>query len=140
MNHVTFISREQAQRLVPPAGAVIISVHDKSEAPAQLQNGWAGRLTLEFHDTDGRSLGLTAFSAAMAAQVWQFVDSHLEAPELFVHCQMGVSRSAAIAMAIALPLAVPCYCNDRAVTPSSHPWLNKQVYFEVLTHSGAQKY
>jgi predicted protein tyrosine phosphatase len=128
MKKVTFLSRKQAVALTPPPGSVIISVHDRSESPAPLQDGWAARLTLEFHDTDGLSLGLTAFDSGMAAQVWAFAQEHEGSPDLFVHCEMGVSRSAAIALAVALRYNVPCYREATEVTPASHPWLNKQVF------------
>jgi predicted protein tyrosine phosphatase len=133
MKKVTFVSRYTAENLVAINGAVIVSIHDRSEVPADLDEDWDDRLTLEFHDTDGTIGGLKLFAAEHALQVWDFVTKHrTTAQELIVHCHAGESRSGAIALAVAEVLAIPCYKNRLRVTRESHRFYNRLVYQEML--------
>lgn len=129
MKKVTYISRSRAQSTLPPENSVIISLHDASEDPASLLDGWKDRLTLCFHDADEGTLGLTLFNQDMAKQILKFVQEHSSsAEELVVHCQMGVSRSAAVAMFLSEVLEIPCYMGDLRVSFATYKNYNKLVY------------
>lgn len=129
METVTYISRSRAQSTKPPENAVIISLHDISEPPADLQPGWKDRLTLCFHDADEGTLGLTLFNRQMAQQILEFVEKHASTTEqLVVHCQMGVSRSAAVAIFLSEVLELPCYMGDLRVSFATYKNYNKLVY------------
>lgn len=133
MKKVTFLSRVAAQNLVPPKDAVIISIHDCSQSAAFLKEGWLDRLTLEFHDTDGTAMGLTVFNEAMSKQVWDFLEQHKKTcSELFVHCQMGESRSGAVALVAAETYNVPCFKGSMPATWQNHTIYNRKVYRELL--------
>ncbi len=77
--------------------------------PAPLKEGWGALLRLEFHDVlakddyemardDGTVLNIVAFKPSHADMILDFIDSlpH-EVGAVVVHCDAGVSRSAAVA-------------------------------------------
>lgn len=49
---VVVCSRLTAEGVIPPPGAVVISITNPSQSPARLQDGWAAVLRLKFHDTE----------------------------------------------------------------------------------------
>jgi len=127
IRQVHFMPRFRAEGLRPPAGAVVISVHDSSEPPAHLHDGWADRLTLCFHDNTDIEGVSAVFSREQARQAIHFVHKHKNsAPALYVHCSMGISRSAGIALAFATMLQVPCYREGQLQTPESWPRKNQR--------------
>lgn len=126
---VHFLSRHAAQELYPALGNVIISIHDNSEPPAQLMPGWEDRLTLNFHDTDDADGVQTPFSREQAQQVLAFVQKHRDsAARIYVHCSMGVSRSAGIAFAVAGMLKVPCIRGGQTLTHKQWNRMNRRCY------------
>ena len=127
MRRVRFISRRVAATLRPQRGAVVISIHDRSEPPLELQPGWSDVLLQRFHDTDGRLMGLEVFSDAQARDVLAFAARHRGA-ELIVHCQQGHSRSAAIALFLSEKYGVPCYQELKPVTRATWTRYNRLVY------------
>lgn len=127
MERATFISRHVAERLTPPPWSVLVSIHDRSEPRIVPQSGWQDVLYLRFHDSDGSHLGLEHFSLEQGLETLRFVHKHLDAYELVVHCQMGVSRSAAVALFCAEVLGIPCFTSKDAATFTSHTAYNRRV-------------
>ncbi len=128
MEKVVFLPRVVAGRWQPAPRSVLISIHDVSEPPLQPQPGWDDVLYLRFHDTDGQQMGLEVFSTAQAQEVLAFIDRHCDAHHLVVHCQMGHSRSAAVALFAAEMLGVPCFKEQTPVTGLSWRSYNRKVY------------
>lgn len=133
MQKVTFLPRSVAARWLPQPGSVLISIHDRSEAQLTPQPGWSDVLYLRFHDTDGQQMGLEVFSPAQAQQVLDFVSAHQDCSELVVHCSMGHSRSAAIALFVAETHGVPCFKEQTPVTALSWKSYNRKVYSGLHT-------
>lgn len=98
MSSVAFYPRAVAQRLVPDDQGVIISIHDAGQTPADLHPNWNDVLRLSFHDIDVAKDGFDLFDASMAQAVMDFATKHADKPSITVHCNMGVSRSAAVAL------------------------------------------
>ena len=98
MPSVAFYPRAVAHRLVPEDQGVIISIHDAGQLPADLHPDWKDVLRLSFHDIDVAEDGFELFDASMAQEVMDFATRHADKPCITVHCNMGVSRSAAIAL------------------------------------------
>lgn len=132
MNRITFLSRRAAGALSPAPRSILISIHDNSEDPLDALPGWEDILTLRFHDTDGKSMGLEVFSPDQARQCLEFVSRHPETNELVVHCQMGQSRSASIALFFSELLEVPCFKECYPVSAETYKLYNRKVYAELF--------
>ncbi len=130
IDRVTFMSRAQARALRPMAGSAIISINSVSETIAELQPGWAARLTLVFDDSDDRRSGLRCFTLDMARQVLDFMREQQSAQKfLYVHCTMGSSRSAAVAIALSEVFNLACFKEGVGRTNASRwPHYNRLVY------------
>ncbi len=100
MKSVVFYPRAIAEKLQPTGTQVMVSIHDRVQGPAALQTGWKDVLYLSFHDTDVAKEDYDLFSEEQAKEVIAFIDRHSEVEQIVVHCNMGVSRSAAVAMFI----------------------------------------
>lgn len=100
---VLFCSQKVAQDRQPWNGFAIISITNSGDAPANLKEGWAQVLRLEFDDIDTAEEPFALFSEQHARCVIQFVcQCHKKEIEgILVHCTAGVSRSAAVAKWIA---------------------------------------
>jgi len=127
MQHIRFLPRRVAAAYRPVPGAVLISIHDRSEEPLTAQDGWAAVLVQRFHDTDGEQLGLEVFSDAQAREVLDFVELHQGCTELVVHCSLGQSRSAAVALYLSEKYGVPCFKEQVRVT-----WENWRIYNRLV--------
>lgn len=104
-------SRRKIETLRPPeVEHVIISVTSMRDDVAQLPTNehCLGILRLSFADADENSrppIGAELFSRDQALEIWQFVERHRANIErIIVHCDFGISRSPAIAAALALVL------------------------------------
>lgn len=128
MNRIVFLPRVVAAKWRPVPNSVLVSIHDCDEEPLQPQDGWAEVLWLRFHDTDGEQSGLEVFSAQQAEQILELAKRHADASELIVHCQMGQSRSAAIALFLSEHLSLPCFKEQTPVTAMTWLGYNKKVY------------
>ncbi|WP_434715652.1 hypothetical protein [Paraburkholderia sp. A3RO-2L] len=133
MQHIRFLPRAVAETYRPDPGSVLISIHDRSEPPMTPRAGWADVLVLRFHDTDGAMMGMEVFSDDQARQVLDFVGRHQECTELVVHCQMGQSRSAAVALYLSEKYGVPCFKEHRQVNWESWKVYNRLVYRTLHT-------
>lgn len=99
---VDFVSKSDAQRLVPSDEIAVISITGLLGIPPSLQ-GFYRVLPLEFEDL--RQAGEKwSFNRTHAAAIIAFVKELHGSPkaiDLIVHCKAGVSRSAAVALYVA---------------------------------------
>lgn len=106
--HCAHYSRDEIEELRSPPGAVLISIRDPgTERPFLRADEWAQVLELQFHDIaratqeDGtmwdswRLQGYVVPDATHAAEIARFVRQHWDR-SIVVHCEMGLSRSAAV--------------------------------------------
>jgi len=111
-NTVTFLSQADAQHLL--ADTNVISIRGPHD-PAPIFIAAHNVLALEFDDVEGYvgSDGFSVFDHRQAKQVVAFIQG-LNGADLVVHCQAGMSRSAAVAkfaadhMGYQLDLSKPC--------------------------------
>jgi protein tyrosine phosphatase len=75
----------------------ILSPHRKeiSKGPAQLQKGWMDVLQIEFWDVTRDVLNYTPITEEQAETIAKFIKLYYD-KNIFVHCEAGVSRSAAV--------------------------------------------
>ncbi len=130
LKSVCFISRRAVENhLKPTPDIAIISIKDPDGKPVRLPRG-VSSTRLEFHDLYEEALNLPvgAFPDAItpplavfhanfilpdthhAWQIIRFIRLQAEKPnpiDLIVHCEAGISRSAAVAMFVADRYAVP---------------------------------
>jgi hypothetical protein len=131
MKKVIFVSRGEAQELSPPPGSAIVSIISSAEGPAMLQEGWQSVLRIKFDDVDSPCQDLVAFSPLHGLDLFEYL-RQLSANDningLVVHCTMGISRSAAVALFASELLGWPCYKGSREVTTLTWPHYNRHVY------------
>jgi hypothetical protein len=114
IREVYFLSRSQAVNMAPYGREGIISITSPGEGRANLRKGWRRVLRVQFHDIQRTTPKRTLFGGEHADAIFEWlekVDEHLDA--LYVHCQAGKHRSAAVAKFIAerydLPGSVRVY-------------------------------
>ncbi len=109
---------------------IVISIHDPGERPAEIppDPNCQATLCLSFHDADLPQREASAacdgcLTAADAERIWRFVQEHLPGIRAIVcHCEQGMSRSPAVAQALAETLGV----GQRHIVLGRNP--NKRVY------------
>ena len=118
INHTTFISRKIAENIRHDLKikTSLISINSPLETPGASpvdlhESSWKKILRLEFHDADqsglrdGRVLSkseIKMFDEEMALKVINFLkEVEEECESLIVHCEGGISRSAAVSKFIA---------------------------------------
>lgn len=123
---------------IPATHVALISITDPNKEPAKIESRyWTKILRLSFYDEREGSVLLNrdnypTFNESVAKQVLQFVESlETEVSEIWIHCEHGRSRSAAIAAFLALiynaKLEKPCIgYNDHVFNT-----LMKQFYNSV---------
>jgi len=121
LKNVVFTGRDQAEASLGWPHWAVISISGLN--PAVLKGGWHSVLRLEFDDVDTPEEPYIMFSPAHANQIIDFAeaarDSH-EVEGILVHCQAGISRSAAVAKWIAEKYGLPY--------PDKYSLYNKYVY------------
>ena len=113
IHSLEFLSVDEAQAFVPNIQTVAISILTPGRAPAQLHPGIEDVLRLYFHDgvpygTAPRKVDL--FSTEQAQAVIDFLRHHnaqSQPRHLLIHCEAGISRSAAVAVFSASECRVP---------------------------------
>jgi predicted protein tyrosine phosphatase len=109
-----------------------ISISSQGGFPVLHERNRVGLLQLVFEDTT-ESDNDGAFNASLATQILDFVDGVWDQAEVFlIHCEVGLSRSPAIAAAL-----------SRIYYDDDGPWMaldmpNRLVY-EVLVAMGFQR-
>lgn len=130
MDQVIFLPRAMAQQMPPPPGSAMISISSSDEPLATFQSGWEGLLRLKFDDIDTPKSGLVLFGPDHAWEVFQFIEDLVVDPQirnLYVHCTLGVSRSAAVALFAAEHLGCPCFRHTAKVSLQTWPHYNRRV-------------
>lgn len=123
MNLVEFFSRETILNFRGNQSTALISISCPGD-PAPLQDGWGPILRLEFSDLDKQEqvdwyrkntpTKVALFSREQAQAIIDFIDALPQTvTQVFVHCDAGVSRSAAVARFVSQKLDCPLVGNDR---------------------------
>jgi len=148
LKEVLFLSAEQMNRVRPTTSAVVISILDRSEARYRpLLSGYRAVLTLDFEDTSEETKLARPNqwpeepTDAEHARFAQGKDEHIptltdarkmvafineqnrsdEPLTLYVHCRMGVSRSAAVAQFVSDSLSIPLANANMRSTAHANP-------------------
>jgi len=122
LSTVLFCSRKEIQARPAWPNWAVISVNDTCTYPANLKPGWERVLRLTFDDIDAEQEPYQLFSAEQGREVIEFVkDFTLSGGDgILVHCNAGISRSAAIAKWVAERYRLPF--------PNSYNLYNKHVF------------
>lgn len=135
MKSVVFYPRAIAEQLRPTNGQVIVSIHDRVQGPASLQEGWKDVLFLSFHDTDVAKEGYDLFNESQAKDVIDFIAKHKDVEQIVVHCTMGVSRSAAVAMFISDQQERSLFQQGRAFFHPDRPAQYNRLVYSTLNRA-----
>lgn len=113
IDHLSFLSRREAEAATPRDDIAVISITDPRTVQPRL-DGWHSVLRVEFHDIDPDQIAspftraraaahYTLMRAEQAREIVAFVQAIQSngASGIMVHCEQGVSRSAAVAKWIA---------------------------------------
>jgi rhodanese-related sulfurtransferase len=117
------LSREDAEFYEPGTNEICISISDPDAPPADVSPRFAAVLRLNFDDVTERGVDSDIlFAADHARAIVDFVDLWPDADRLMVHCNMGVSRSPAVALGL-------CDAHGwaTAALERSHPGWNRLV-------------
>ena len=122
IKHVLFASRELAESLAGNPYMAVISITDPGTPEARLDPLFRHVLRLSFFDAVPADEYLPApmpgmFDHLMAAQISEFVQTLHAAPfeiSTMVHCEYGVSRSAAVALFVEAVTTAPLAAREFA--------------------------
>lgn len=100
LSYINFTNQDYAERMTPQDNMAMISIRSP-RLEVLLRPGWKHLLILEFNDIDKKFHPWKLFDKNQAQQVIDFVESLPdEVDSLMVHCEAGISRSAAVALFI----------------------------------------
>ncbi|PPC84394.1 MAG: hypothetical protein CTY35_01955 [Methylotenera sp.] len=149
INRLVFLSRKQVEHYVATGNNVAISIRDPNRSAPRLHHSIQGRIYLEFDDDTEYSVGLSPDQVPdlmlghengrrimvngnelcdyndankMLRFIQRAIDSE-DALEMIIHCEMGISRSAAVAQYIHERYGVPI---SNGITNTDR--LNKRVF------------
>jgi predicted protein tyrosine phosphatase len=117
------LSREDVQQYEPSSREICISISDPGAVPAGLSPSFAAVLRLQFDDvlerTDPADI---LFADEHAREIIGFIDQWPDVDRVVLHCNMGVSRSPAVALGL-------CDLHGwaTAALERSHPGWNRTV-------------
>lgn len=128
INHVRYTSRKLAESLAGNPYMAVISITDPTTPEAKLDPLFRHVLRLSFFDAvpaDEFQPPLPGlFNRQMARQIDDFVREIQAAPfamSVMVHCEYGVSRSAAVALFVEAYSGAPL--DAREFTYEANPWV-----------------
>ncbi len=129
INQVSFTSREHAESMSGAPGIAVISITDPGSPPARLSPCFGPILRLSFFDALPADEYLPApfpglFDHRMARQINEFVEqlqATSEHYQVLVHCEFGISRSAAIALFVEACSEAPLAA--REFTAEANQWV-----------------
>lgn len=129
ITQVLFASRELAESLAGNPYMAVISITDPGTPEARLDPLFHHLLRLAFYDAQPADEFLPApmpglFDHRMARQISQFIAELHTAPfeiSVMVHCEFGVSRSAAVALFVEAYTGAPL--TAREFTYEANPWV-----------------
>ncbi len=129
---IRFVPRTVAKAMKPTQPSALISIRDTKDAPPALEGNWAQVLSLAFDDKDVPELGVVLFDEVQARQVKAFAEAaHAQGQCLVVHCFAGISRSAAVAMALGDYFGLAVY-KETLPCPGNYALYNRRVFRELL--------
>lgn len=145
-NYTTFVSKKVAEAMVanPARKMILISMtspNTKGCAPAVLHDdAWQGVLRLEYHDIDYHlkikeaKIDLVLFGEEHALEIMKFLKEHeaAEVTDVIVHCEAGISRSAAVSKFVSWLYRLPF--------PEHYSLYNKRVFSTLLSLYGKCSY
>ncbi|GAB1394889.1 hypothetical protein MASR1M60_30530 [Rhodocyclaceae bacterium] len=110
---IEYLSLKEALEFQPKDSTIAISILSPGRAQVALHPGINPVLRLYFEDTMGKEGASPApgiFNTNQAREILHFVRHHRDTPEpchLLVHCEAGISRSAAVAVFAASECNIP---------------------------------
>lgn len=130
IEHIHVMNRYAAENLTGTPDTAVISVTDTDAPEADLKENFAGILRLRFDDIDPEWCARQGvvfenrktFDENDAMSVKRFVyqmGKHPDVHTLVVHCEMGISRSGAIAEVVSQATGARVTSQD-ALVPNSH--------------------
>ena len=133
IHQVYFASRELAESLIGKPSMAVISITDPGTPDANLNQHFHHVLRLSFYDAVPADEYLPApvpgmFDYPMARRIADFVQRLHAAPDgvsLLVHCEYGVSRSAAVALFTAALSGAPLMAHE--FTYEANQWVVDQL-------------
>lgn len=132
INHVFYTSRKLAESLAGNPYMAVISITDPTTPEARLDPLFRHVLRLSFFDAVPADEFMPAlpglFDLAMARQIRDFVDEIEQAPfamSVMVHCEYGVSRSAAVALFVEARSSATL--EAREFTYEANPWVLERL-------------
>jgi protein-tyrosine phosphatase len=133
ISKVYFASRELAESLIGKPSIAVISITDPGSPPANLHAHFEHILRLAFFDAVPADEFLPAplpgmFDYRMARQIASFVHDLQQLPDkisVLVHCEYGVSRSAAVALFVEAYSGAPLI--SREFTGEANQWVIDQL-------------
>jgi predicted protein tyrosine phosphatase len=95
------LSREDVEQYEPSSREICISISDPGAAPAGVSPSFAAVLRLQFDDVAERGDPADVlFAEQHAREIIAFIDEWPDVDRIVLHCNMGVSRSPAIALGL----------------------------------------
>ncbi|MCK6412947.1 MAG: hypothetical protein L6Q55_11065 [Azonexus sp.] len=132
INHVFYTSRQLAESLAGSPYMAVISITDPTTPEARLDPLFRHVLRLSFFDSVPADEFIPAlpglFDFEMARRIRDFIAEIDAAPfemSVMVHCEYGVSRSAAVALFVAAYSGAPL--EAREFTYEANPWVIERL-------------
>jgi predicted protein tyrosine phosphatase len=118
--------------MIPLPDVGMISLTDPGSRLATLRKGWGAVLKLRFHDIDKQWQNYVMMSVDQARELLEWVEKNEEKlTGIVVHCEAGISRSAAVAKFLQERHGLP-------VDESDVRFHNKHVYKLLSDLSGVR--
>lgn len=152
IKQVLFASRELAESLAGNPYMAVISITDPGTPDARLDPLFQHVLRISFFDAQPADEFLPAplpglFDHSMARKISQFVSELHAAPfeiSVMVHCEFGVSRSAAVALFVEAYSGAPLAAREFAY--EANPWViellsqtNRELQIDIPSKSAAHE-
>ncbi len=140
--YCTHMNRRQAECAGNREGAALVSITDVNAGPANLQlPAWADVLRLQFSDVEDdtpeqRAAGHMPPQRQHAQQIATFIRAHLNR-SIYVHCELGVSRSAAVC-SVLVDMGWKYLKPHEEGLSNAHPLLLRFLRDELLISHGAE--
>jgi predicted protein tyrosine phosphatase len=98
---LTVLSRQDVEQYEPSTREICISISDPGAAPAGLSPSFAAVLRLQFDDVAERGDPADVlFAEQHAREIIAFIEKWADVDRIVLHCNMGISRSPAVALGL----------------------------------------
>lgn len=129
------LSREEVERYEPRRKEICISISDPYAKPARLSPRFKAVIRMYFSDVTERGDPLDVlFAPDHASAIREFIDGAPEFDRIILHCNMGMSRSPAVALGL-------CDLNGWATAEleRKHPSWNRLVRMVMRESANSKK-